>query len=364
MTSYSQGSNATLTVQWYEFAGGPPADVTGQTITIIRASDSAVIVGPTVAGINQLAVGLYSFIWAIGVLEAPGDYAVVWNAVDAQLDPVQTSELVAVTSTPTATDFGPCEPWTPIWCAALPTGSEEVSGFALQAATEILWQGTRQQFGLCTTTIRPCRRSCYGDSWPFTSSWWQFGTYPQPVLYAGAWYNITCGSCPDTCSCARLEEALLPVPAQQIIEVKLNGSVMPTGSYRIDDNRFLVRTDGFSWPMCQDLTAADTEDNTWSVTLSVGQLVPTAGRFAVGELAIDYMKYCLGIGCEFPRWTTNITRADVSLTFPDLSSLLNAGLEGLPLTDRFLRRYNPHNYDSVPTVYDMDGPAPWRRTGT
>jgi hypothetical protein len=262
------------------------------------------------------------------------------------------------------TDFGPCEPWEPIWCASLPTGSEAVSGFALEAATEILWQGTRQQFGLCTTTIRPCRRSCYGDSWPFTSSWWQFGTYPQPVLYAGAWYNITCGSCPDTCSCGQLHEALLPVPAQQIIEVKLNGSPMPTGSYRIDDNRYLVRTDGFAWPTCQDLSLADTEDNTWSVTLSVGQVVPVSGQFAVGELGIDYMKMCLGLACEFPKWATTVNRADVSINFPDFTQVMNSGLTGLPLTDRFLRRYNPNNYESVPTVYDMDGPAPWRRTGT
>lgn len=362
MTTYRQGSNATLTVQWYEFAGGPPANVTSQTITIIRVSDSAVIVGPTAVGVTQIATGLYAYNWAIGATEAPGDYAIVWNAIDAQLDPVQTSELVTVTST--ATDFGPCAPWDPIYCTVLPTGSEAVSGFAIQAATEILWQGTQQRFGFCTTTIRPCRRSCYGDSWPFSNMWWEFGTYPQPVLYAGAWYNVTCGSCPDTCSCGPLEETVLPVPVVRVIQVKLDGSIMPAGSYRMDDNRKLVRIDGGVWPACQDLALDDSQPNTWSVTVETGEAVPVAGRFAVGELAIDYMKFCLGTKCEFPKWATSVTRADVQLNFPDFTDLLNLGLEGLPLTDRFLRRYNPHNLNGVPTVYDIDGAPAWRRTGT
>lgn len=364
MTTYPAGTNASLTVQWYEYAGGPPANVTAQTVTIIRISGAVTVVGPTSVGIAQLATGLYSFTWAVPAGEVAGDYVVVWDATDAQLDSVQTSEIFTITGINASTDFGPCAPWEPIWCTQLPTGSEEVSGFALEAATEILWQGTRQRFGVCTTTIRPCRRSCYGSSWPFTNSWWEFGTYPQPVLYAGAWYNITCGSCPDTCSCGPLEQVALPTPARNIIEVKLDGTPMPSGSYRLDDNRFLVRTDGLMWPVCQDLAADDTENNTWSITLQVGEDVPVAGRFAVGELAIDYMKMCLGLACEFPKWATVVNRADVSINFPDFTQVMNAGLTGLPLTDRFLRRYNPHNYEGQPTVYDLDGAPSWRRAGT
>lgn len=96
MTSYLQGADAVLLVQWYEYAGGPASDVTAQTITITRLSDSVDVVGPTSVGINHVATGLYTYTWEIGDTETPGQYAVIWDAVDFQLDPVQTSEIVTV----------------------------------------------------------------------------------------------------------------------------------------------------------------------------------------------------------------------------------------------------------------------------
>lgn len=103
MTSYLQGSTATLIVQWYEFAGGPASDVTSQTITITRLSDSVDIVGPTSVGITQIATGMYTYQWIISSSETPGDYAVIWDAVDFQSDPVQTSEVVTVLALTAAT---------------------------------------------------------------------------------------------------------------------------------------------------------------------------------------------------------------------------------------------------------------------
>ena len=102
MANYSQGTDATLIVQWYEFVGGPPADVTAQTITITRIAGSAIVVGPTSVGINHLATGLYEFAWPIPANEVIGQYLVVWNATDAQSDPVQASEIITVVSAATA----------------------------------------------------------------------------------------------------------------------------------------------------------------------------------------------------------------------------------------------------------------------
>lgn len=65
-------------------------------------------------------------------------------------------------TTPTPTR-GPCEPWSPIWNCANLVGAEAVSGTAVQAATEILYNRSAQQFGICTFTVRPCREDCYDN---------------------------------------------------------------------------------------------------------------------------------------------------------------------------------------------------------
>lgn len=259
---------------------------------------------------------------------------------------------------------GPCAAWDATFCCTMPTGSEAISGAALMAATEVLYNLSAQQFGLCELTVRPCRHDCYGNSWPFDSTWWQWGgMWPRPVLFDGAWFNITCGSCAGTCSCGPIEEAWLPGPVNTIVQVMLNGSPMPTGSYRVDDFRKLVRTDGLRWPVCQDLTAADTEDNTWSVTFLIGQDVPAIGKLAVGELACEIINGCLGGTCAFPKNAVSVSRQGITIDFPTFSELLERGLLGLRWTDMFIATYNPNRLKAVPLVFDVDGMR-FRRTGT
>lgn len=262
----------------------------------------------------------------------------------------------------TAPSFGLCEAWSPIWCCDLPAGSAAITGSMLTAATEVLWGLSGQQFGLCEVTIRPCRRSCFGD-WPFMDRWWQFGIWPRPMLYQGAWYNIACGGCPNGCSCTVVEEALLPSPVASITQVKLNGAVMVTGSYRVDDNRLLVRTDGGRWPICQDLAKNDDQANTWSVTVKVGQEVPVIGQRAVGELACELINGCLGKPCRLPLNLATVTRQGLQINMIDLAELLKARRIGLFWSDMFLTTVNPYGLAGKPVVYDLDGPS-FRRAGT
>lgn len=115
---------------------------------------------------------------------------------------------------PTTTEgFGPCAAWDPIWCVELPTASAEISGYAVQMATEILWARSGMRYDQCTFAIRPCSQNCWNNSgWPYGEQWWQLGTlYPQPALIQGNWYNLTCGSCSGSCSCTALYEIMLPV---------------------------------------------------------------------------------------------------------------------------------------------------------
>jgi hypothetical protein len=267
-------------------------------------------------------------------------------------------------TTPTATQ-GPCEAWAGVLCCTLPTGCPITSGQAMLAATEVLYKLSAQQFGLCTFTFRPCRHDCFGTGWPFDwGNWWQWGgLYPRPVLFDGAWFNLTCGNCPGTCSCRPLEEAWLPGPVASVISVKLDGATMPASGYRIDDFRKLVRVDGGSWPICQNLTAADTQPDTWSVTVQIGQTVPQMGLLAAGELACEIMNACCGNDCRLPRNATSVSRQGVTIDLPTITELLERGMLGLRFTDMFIAAYNPRRLQSAPQVFDVDGNS-WRRVGT
>jgi hypothetical protein len=271
---------------------------------------------------------------------------------------------------------GPCTTWDPIWCVDLTSlgVSLAATGQALAAATEILYNRSAQQFDMCTFTVRPCRQDCaeggYGGGWGSFGGgwggsgggWWEWGgMWPRPALIDGAWYNIACGGCAGTCSCTSMSIALLPEPVASITQIKINGEVLPASGYRVDDYRELVRLGGLTWPICQDMNLADTEPNTWSVTAVVGQVVPTIGQYAVGELALEILKSCAGIVCALPRTATTVTRQGVTIEMPTIYDMLDRKLLGLPYCDLFVSSYNPHGLASVPQVYDVDGES-WRRT--
>ena len=91
----NQGSTADLIVQWDAYPGGPPADVSGLTITINKMADGSNVLGPTSAGVIHQATGLYNFSWAVSTSQAVGDYVAIWNATYAG-SAVQTNEVVTV----------------------------------------------------------------------------------------------------------------------------------------------------------------------------------------------------------------------------------------------------------------------------
>lgn len=267
---------------------------------------------------------------------------------------------------------GPCESWTPVDCAEWPTNLEPVKDMALMAATEILWNRTKRRFGTCTVTLRPCRRECGGElalAWLYGSlmpsyggSW---GGWPYPALVGGLWYNLGCGLCGDTCSCTRLSQIELPYPVADIIEVKIDGAVLVTGAYRIDDWRSLVRLDGHDWPLCQDLNLPDTAVGTWSVTLSVGEAVPQLGLFAVDQLARQIALGCIGsTGCALPTSTlSKLSRQGVDQSFVTGADAWIAGFPGMPAVQAFLQTFNPTR-SGVASVFNIDRPSRARIVGT
>lgn len=362
MTDAVQGQPVPLVAEFFQYAGGPAIDVTNLRYTIVRLSDSFAVLGPTAVSIVHVATGVYSFTWAVPVNQAVGQYAVVWTATEAQ-----ASEVFAVlpSTSGQGPSAGPCAGWdAPIWTCALSPVAAAVSGTAVAAAADVLYALTGRHLGSCQLTVRPCRQDC-GGTWPFAGAyWWEMGVYPRPVFYQGVWTNLTCSSCQNGCSCGVVQEALLPAPVSQVLQVKVDGVVLDPTAYRVDDWRRLVRLDGGSWPLCNDLSKADTAAGTWSVTLTVGEPVSTLGQLALGELATQFAKL---IACEsdcvIPRPVQQLVRQGVTMNFLDPNTVFTEGRLGLYLCDLFISTVNPHGLASRSQVYDVDA-AGYRITNT
>lgn len=95
MTTIPAGSPYAAKAEWFTYPGGPAALVTGVTITITRLVDVTVIVGPTSTGVVHVATGLDVYSWTPAT-DAGGDYALVFNGLDADSESVQASEIVTV----------------------------------------------------------------------------------------------------------------------------------------------------------------------------------------------------------------------------------------------------------------------------
>jgi hypothetical protein len=259
------------------------------------------------------------------------------------------------------TAYGPCESWDVRWVCDVSCESPTVTGEAVALATEVVWALSGRQFGLCTVTLRPCRRDCDDVPWPsggYTE--WAGTSWISPSLIGGLWFNVVCGRCTTGCSCTSISEVLLPAPVHSVVEVKIDGVVV-TG-YRLDDDRRLVRLGG-DWPRCNDLNLADTEPDTWSVTARYGLEVPEGGAWAVGELACELIRARNGEDCRLPRNVTQLVRQGVTIQFPNVIELIREGLTGLYLVDQFVSTWNPSGLRRRSGTYSVDRP-PHRRAGT
>lgn len=360
MTTYRQGDTATFVAEFFEFEGGPAIDVTNLTITLTPLAGGAATFGPTAVGITHPATGVYAYSYAVPSDLAAGQYLVRWAGDD---DAVATEVITIVASSTASTSY--CEgDWTPTFTCDLPTGSSAVSGVALQVASEILYALSGRQFGLCTVTVRPCRQDCYGDTWPAVIGV-PATTYPQPLLYAGQWYNLTCGSCTSGCSCAVVSEITLPTPVYDILQVKVDGEVLVADTdYRLDGNRYLIRLGGETWPLCNNINLADTEEGTWSVTYRSGQPLTELGKLALGVLTDEFTKALLcNTDCKLPKPVQSLTRQGVSITFLDPNEVFQAGRTGLYIPDLFITTTNPRALTQRARVYDIDNPQRYRRVG-
>lgn len=242
-----------------------------------------------------------------------------------------------------------------------PLTSLPASGQAMfeEMAVGYLRSWTSSLFGLCEITVRPCRQGCTDG----VSTWSRGHDSPwRPVIIDGSWYNLSCGNCGDSCGCGHVEQLELPGPVDSITEIAIDGAVVPSGAYRVDSRKYLVRTDGGTWPECQDMSKNAGEDGTWSVTYQRGVSVPVGGQIAAGILACEFAKAACGDGtCQLPKRVQSVARAGVTVammldTFDDLQR----GATGIWLVDSWVASVTQARMP--PMVYSPDLKPKGRRT--
>lgn len=231
---------------------------------------------------------------------------------------------------------------------------------ALAASTLRMMTGYR--VGGCPVVVRPCKRSCWGQtyaSFPVTSraatsapvaAW-------APVLSSGRWLNMACGcGAVDGCSCTKVCEVLLDAEWAVVSQVKVDGIVLDPTAYRLDPPNRLTRIDGDCWPVCQDMNADDDQPGTFSVTYTPGIAVDGLGAYAAGRLACEFAKACSGGDCVLPSSVTQVVRSGVTYTLA--ADVFGQGLTGIREVDAFILRWNPNRLRQPSVVWSPDLPHP------
>ncbi|MFI6326572.1 hypothetical protein ACIBG8_54250 [Nonomuraea sp. NPDC050556] len=272
----------------------------------------------------------------------------------------------AMACTPWPVDMSACKGW-----AADPGDWTPAQNQAVAWASEILWRLTAGRYGTCLVKVRPCMKRCTdmygggeiyasGPGWGDSAGWGTAGVsygWFAPLLYNGDMYNISCG-CPGDCECVSVCKVELPGPAWLIEEVKQDGAVLDPSDYRLAaDYKTLWRVDGDCWPLCQNMSALDTEQGTFSVTYQRGRPVPAGsmGSAAASTLACELAR--LGSAeCQIPERVTQVQRDGMTYTLVDPMEFLKEGRTGVARVDMWLAMVNPDGLRSRPQVWSPDLP--------
>lgn len=132
----------------------------------------------------------------------------------------------------------PCKNKFP-WGTGTPTADQAaIFQSCVDSAAELLYALSGRQFGLCEYVLRPCRKDpcdpCGANG---------YIGYPWvPARMGGEWINVSCGKCSsgDGCSCADVCDVYIPGRVHSISQVRLDGRILPTSSYRVDNGNLLV----------------------------------------------------------------------------------------------------------------------------
>jgi len=251
-----------------------------------------------------------------------------------------------------------CDPWPividadccPDWDQLSPTARAR----GVRIATETIWALSGRRYQICTACVRPCRSLCLrcGDQYT-PPGYWGLRHSPYGNLN-GSFSGCGCG-CDVGASCkAACAVRLDPAPVINMLSVKVDGVVVPSGSYQVIDGNLLVRAPGAGcWPRCNDLALPDTAAGTWSATYSWGNSPSAVALDMASILACEIGKFCANRKCRLSGRITQLSRDGVSITL-DPKQFIDAGLTGLPEVDQWLRVVNPHGLAQASEVWSPD----------
>lgn len=249
----------------------------------------------------------------------------------------------------TAPSSGTCAPWVTLAQVKARPGVADVGDDILTTATvdasNLLFKLTQQKFaGVCNFYVRPTARP---RAWE-ERAW---------ALSTGYGYSNTWGLCNGhqlswSAQCWEPPEIDLGFyPLVSITEVKIDGVVIPSAEYRIDNNKILTRvlidavtppTQRFGWPTCQRLDLPDTETSTFSVAGTQGMPPPSEGVSAAAALAAELGIHRSGGVSRLPTRLQSISRQGIVMAAVlDSMTFLDKGLTGIYEVDVFIRAHNP-----------------------
>jgi len=343
----------------------------------IQDNLSNTLYGPTALGIieSPAGSGFYQ-----GTLTAPaliGQYSIIWSddgtfsENHTFVDDLTVVAAGAGDALPPISPIGPgpgavpgpCNAWTTAEeiaaCCSAEVGSDiDLFDEVATSASRILYELSGRLFtGACDRTVRPCGTPTCG---------FQVLSRGHIVGWDGMqWEGTPCG-------CHHLSRVKLSgYPVREIVEVKIDGAVVPDTDYRLDEWRFLTRMDGGLWPTCQHLDLDDTEAGTFSVRYTYGQNPPQIGQAAARDLACELYKMCSGSACALPQGTTRVSRQGIvieklAFTAWAYTPATNRGRApgwntGIPTVDAFLSAYNRAGIMRRPAVWSPSSKARYAR---
>lgn len=245
-------------------------------------------------------------------------------------------------------------PTCPDWETYTPDQQDQ----ALSLAVLVMWAATGRRYGPCQITVRPCQSRERAETYRVYPAYWGSSDWMGglPYLDGGVWRNCGCGS---GCCCRPRCEILLDGPVSSIVEVLLDGEVVPATDYRVDVAQggfHLVKLSEGCWPTCQDFNVGGEDVGAFSVTYGRGTALPDSVAAATALLACEFGKQVAGGACSLPQRLSSLTRQGVTADFIVNEIDVNTFATGISLVDMVIRAENPSRRTRPPVVLSPDLP--------
>src|SRR5262245_6609467 len=103
----TQGQPWTFLAEFFQYAGGPPTDVTNLQFEVFDITTSTTVLGPTNIGISHIDTGVYAWTWnPIPANQPPDQYVIIWTATETT-----ASEPFVISPSSNGMSNGPCAGW-------------------------------------------------------------------------------------------------------------------------------------------------------------------------------------------------------------------------------------------------------------